>query len=477
MKRVLFTTLCLATSLIAQEILIQNATVYTVSKVGTIQKGSVLIKDGKIIAVGKDLKGSANTQIINGEGLFLTPGIIDAHSHLAIEGSVNESSLSVSSIARIQDVINPDDRDIYRNIAGGLTIANVLHGSANAIGGQTQVIKLRYGQPAKDLIFKEAPLGIKFALGENPKRSNVTLQQGQARRYPATRMGVMDVIIQAFTDARKYQSEWDNFKKGKTKIVPARNLTLDPLVEILEGKRLVHAHCYREDEIVALLRTANDFGFKIATLQHILEGYKVAPEIRKYGAGASSFSDWWAFKIESYDAIPHNASLMHQAGVLVSINSDSNSEARHLNQEAAKSMKYGNTSYDDALAMITINPAKQLGIDKMVGSIEVGKDADLVLYNRDPLSVYAVPQKVFIDGKIYFDIAADAQMNEAKSKEKAELMTKLKPKVDPNRPAPTVGRPNPRIGSDFYNVIGQEWKEDLFCHIHFEHHSDDHIHD
>ena len=473
MKRTLFVSLVLATSLIPQEILIKNATVYTVSRAGTIQKGSVLIRDGKIAAVGKDLKASSNAQVIDGEGLFLTPGIIDAHSHLAVEGGVNESSLSVSSIARIQDVINPDDKDIYRNLAGGLTIANVLHGSANAIGGQTQVIKLRYGAPAKDLNFKGAPTGIKFALGENPKRSNVTLQPGQARRYPATRMGVMDVIRQAFTDAKEYQADWDNYRKGKTKVAPIRNLTLEPLVEILEGKRLVHAHSYREDEIVALLRTAEEFGFKIATLQHILEGYKVAPEIQKHGAGASSFSDWWGYKVEAYDAIPHNASLMHQAGILVSINSDSNSEARHLNQEAAKSMKYGNTSYDDALAMVTINPAKQLGIDKMVGSIEVGKDADLVLYNRDPLSVYAVPQKVLIDGKMYFDIAMDTQMNESKSKEKDELTTKLKPKVDLNRPNPMGARPNPRIGSDFFDTFGQEWKEDLFCHIHSEYHTHD----
>lgn len=465
MKRSLFITLILSTSLFPQEILIKNATVYTVSKAGTISQGSVLIRDGKIAAVGKDLKASSAAQVIDGEGLFLIPGIIDAHSHLAVEGGVNESSLSVSSIARIQDVINPDDKDIYRDLAGGLTTANVLHGSANAIGGQTQVIKLRYGLQAKDLMFKGAPTGIKFALGENPKRSNVTLQPGQVRRYPATRMGVMDVIRQAFTDAREYQADWDNFRKGKTKVAPARNMTLEPLVEILEGKRLVHAHCYREDEIVALLRTAEDFGFKIATLQHILEGYKVAPEIQKHGAGASSFSDWWSYKIEAYDAIPHNASLMTQAGILVSINSDSNDEARHLNVEAAKSMKYGNMSYDDALALVTINPAKQLGIDRYVGSIEVGKDADLVLYNRDPLSVYAVPQKVLIDGKVYFDIAADAQKNASVEKEKAELVAKLKLRSETNKSNPIGSRPNPRAGSDFFDSFYAEWKEDLFCHV------------
>lgn len=465
MKRTLLFPLIVATSLCSQEILIKNATVYTVSKAGTIQKGSVLIRDGKIAAVGKDLKATSDAQIINGEGLFVTPGIIDAHSHLAVEGGVNESSLSVSSMARIQDVLNPDDKDIYRDLAGGLTVANVLHGSANAIGGQTQVIKLRYGLPAKDLIFKGAPTGIKFALGENPKRSNVTLQPGQPRRYPATRMGVMDVIRQAFTEAKEYQSNWENFRRGKTKFPPVRNLTLEPLVEILEGKRLVHAHSYREDEIVALLRTAEEFGFKIATLQHILEGYKVAPEIQKHGAGASTFSDWWSYKIEAYDAIPHNASLMTQAGVLVSINSDSNDEARHLNVEAAKSMKYGNMSYDDALALVTINPAKQLGIDKYVGSIEVGKDADLVLYNHDPLSVYAVPQKVLIDGKVYFDIAADIQKNIATEKEKAELIAKLKLRADANRSNSVSPRTPPRIGSDFFETFDQEWKEDLFCYV------------
>jgi imidazolonepropionase-like amidohydrolase len=409
-------------------LLIQNATILTVSH-GTIERGSILIKDGKIVDVGPSIKAPKDAQVIDAAGQFVIPGIIDCHSHIAVDGSVNEGSISVSSIVNIADVLNPDDISIYRDLAGGVTTANVLHGSANAIGGQTVVIKLRWGQPASKLPFEGALPGIKFALGENPKRSNFRV--GRAVRYPATRMGVEETIRGAFAEARDYKASWDAYNKrvaagGKNLVPPRRDLRLEPLVEVLEGKRYVHSHCYREDEILMLLRVAKEFGFKVRTFQHVLEGYKVADEIAASGAGASTFSDWWAYKVEAYDAIPYNAALMTKRGVLVSINSDDAEEATHLNQEAAKSIRFGGLSHDEALKMVTINPAIQLGIDKRVGSIDAGKDADLVIYNHDPLSAYAVVQKTLIDGRVYFDRQRDIADRPAREKEKKELLEKEK---------------------------------------------------
>jgi len=408
-------------------ILIQNATILTASH-GTIEHGSILIKDGKIAEVGASVKAPKDAQVIDASGLFVMPGIVDCHSHIAVDGSVNEGSISVSSIVNIADVLNPDDVDIYRDLAGGVTVANVLHGSANAIGGQTIVIKLRWGQPASKLPFEGALPGIKFALGENPKRSN---SRGRAARYPATRMGVEETIRGAFVEARDYKAAWDLYNKRtaaseKNLLPPRRDLRLDPLVEVLEGKRYVHSHCYREDEILMLLRVAKEFGFKVRTFQHVLEGYKVADEIAASGAGASTFSDWWAYKVEAYDAIPYNAALMTRRGVLVSVNSDDAEEATHLNQEAAKSIKFGGLSHDEALKLVTLNPAIQLGIDKRVGSIDVGKDADLAVYNHDPLSDYAVVQKTLIDGRVYFDRQRDIADRPAREKEKKALLEKEK---------------------------------------------------
>jgi imidazolonepropionase-like amidohydrolase len=413
----------------APVILIQNATILTVSH-GTIERGSILIKDGKIAEVGTSIKAPKDAQVVDAAGQFVIPGIIDCHSHIAVDGSVNEGSVSVSSIVNIADVLNPDDVDIYRDLAGGVTVANVLHGSANSIGGQTIVIKLRWGLPASGLPFEGALPGIKFALGENPKRSNFSIP-GATPRYPATRMGVEETIRTAFVEARDYKKTWDDFDKrvaagDKNAVSPRRDLRLDPLVEVLEGKRYVHAHCYREDEILMLLRVAKEFGFKVRTLQHVLEGYKVADEIAAAGTGASTFSDWWAYKVEAYDAIPYNAAIMTRRGVVVSINSDDAEEATHLNQEAAKSMKFGGLSHDEALKLVTLNPAIQLGIDKRVGSIDVGKDADLVIYNHDPLSAYAVVQQTLIDGRIYFDRRRDIAGRATLEKEKKALMEKEK---------------------------------------------------
>jgi imidazolonepropionase-like amidohydrolase len=429
-------------------ILIQNATILTVSH-GTIEHGSILIKDGKIAEVGSSIKAPKDAQVIDAAGQFVTPGIIDCHSHIAVDGGVNEGSIAVSSIANIADVLNADDIAIYRDLAGGVTTANVLHGSANPIGGQTIVIKLRWGQPSSKLPFEGALPGIKFALGENPKHSNFG-GRGANARYPATRMGVEETIRGAFAEARDYKTEWDVYNKRisggeKNVIPPRRDLKLEPLVEILEGKRFVHAHCYREDEILMLLRVAKEFGFKVRTFQHVLEGYKVADEIAAAGAGASTFSDWWAYKVEAYDAIPYNAALMTKHGVVVSVNSDDAEEATHLNQEAAKTIKFGGLSRDEALKLVTLNPAIQLGIDKRVGSIDAGKDADLAIYNHDPLSAYAVVQKTLIDGRVYFDRDHDIAERANLEKEKKTLLDKQKKAAEkkPETPAAKPGDQKP----------------------------------
>ena len=409
-------------------IVIRNATILTVSH-GTIEHGSILIRDGKIAEVGPSISAPKDAQVIDAAGQFVMPGIIDCHSHIAAE-SINEGSVSVSSMVNMAEILNPEDIDIYRDLAGGVTAANILHGSANSIGGQTLVIKLRWGQPAAKLPFEGALPGIKFALGENPKRSNFSIP-GQPRRYPATRMGVEETIRGAFSEARDYKKTWDEYNKRfaageKNLIPPRRDLRLEPLVEVLEGKRYVHSHCYREDEILMLLRVAKEFGFKVRTFQHVLEGYKVADELAAAGVGASTFSDWWAYKVEAYDAIPYNAALMTRRGVVVSINSDDAEEATHLNQEAAKSMKFGGLSHDEALKMVTLNPAMQLGIDKRVGTIDVGKDADLAIYNRDPLSAYAVVQKTLVDGRVFFDRQRDIAERSEREKEKKALIDKFR---------------------------------------------------
>jgi imidazolonepropionase-like amidohydrolase len=438
MRSAAIVTTLLAVSLVASSvraqspsvILIQNATILTVTH-GNIEHGSILIRDGKIAAVGTDIKMPDGATVIDATGQYVMPGIVDCHSHIAVDGSVNEAGPAVSSMARIPDVLNPEDIDIYRDLAGGVTAANILHGSANPIGGQTIVIKLRWGKPASELPFEGALPGIKFALGENPKRSNFQPPPGVPQRYPGTRMGVEEVIRQAFTEAREYKKQWDDYNQrnaaGEQNLIPPRrNDTLEPLVEVLEGKRYVHSHCYRADEILMLLRVAKEFGFQVRTFQHVLEGYKIADEIAASGAGGSTFSDWWAYKMEAFDATPYNAALMMERGVIVSVNSDDADEARHLNQEAAKSMKYGGLSANDALKLVTLNPAIQLGIDNRVGSIDVGKDADLVIYNHDPLSVYAVAQKTLIDGQVYFDRQRDISQRAELEKEKQALLDKEK---------------------------------------------------
>src|SRR5829696_1009404 len=406
-------------------IALRGGTLVTVTR-GTIPNGTILLRDGKIAALGANVTIPAGAEVVDVTGKFISPGIIDAHSHIAAD-AINEGGTVVSSMVSIQDVLDPTDINIYRDLAGGLTTANVLHGSANPIGGGNAVIKMRWGKKrGEDLLFEGAMPGIKFALGENPKRQGNPTQPNQAPRYPATRGGVEFVIRDAFTRAKAYQKSWQEYEKtravNKDALAPRRDLQLDPLVEILEGKRLVHAHCYRADEILMLIRLADEMGFKIATLQHVLEGYKVAKEIAAHGAGASTFSDWWGYKIEAEDAIPYNAALMHQKGVLVSINSDSAEHARRLNTEAAKTIKWGGLSQDEAFAMVTINPAKQLRIDNKVGSLEVGKDADVVVWTAHPLSSFAVADRVYIDGILYHDREADARRITDLEREKAALL-------------------------------------------------------
>jgi imidazolonepropionase-like amidohydrolase len=445
MKKLTLIALAALAPLCAETIVIQNATIMTVTK-GTL-KGSVVVKDGKIAEVGEKVMVPQGATVIDASNQYVIPGIIDCHSHIAGDGGINEGSVSVSSMVNIKDIINPEDIAIYRALAGGVTTANILHGSANAIGGQTIVLKMRWGKDAESMIFEGAMPGIKFALGENPKRAgNVQGGRGAAgatvqARYPATRMGVEDVIRVAFNEAKIYKADWDEYDarvaRGEHPIPPRKDLKLEPLKEVLEGKRYVHAHCYRADEILMLLRVADDYGFKIRTLQHVLEGYKVAKEIAAHGAGASTFSDWWSYKEEAFDAIPYNAAVMTKKGVLVSLNSDDAELMRHLNSEAGKAMKYGGMSETEALAMVTINPAKQLGIDNRVGSIEVGKDADLVIYDKFPLSDYAKVQKVLIDGHKYFDRDSEVSGRPAKDAEKQKLLDKLKQAAPPRQGAPT----------------------------------------
>ena len=390
---------------------IRNATLLTVTK-GTIPSGTIVLQNGRISAIGASVPIPAGADIVDGTGLFVSPGIIDAHSHIAND-DINEGGTSVSSMTGMEDVLDPTDINIYRDLAGGTTTANILHGSANAIGGKNAVIKLRFGkQRPEELLFAGAMPGIKFALGEN-----VTRKRGQTpvapERFPSTRQGVDYVMRDAFTRARAYQKSRAEYTAAKTKgldvLAPRRDLQLDPLVEILEGKRLVHCHAYRADEILMMLRIADEFGFKVATFQHVLEGYKVAKEIAAHGAGASTFSDWWGYKIEAEDAIPYNAAIMVKKGVNVSINSDDAEQARRLNNEAAKTVRYGGLSDDEAFATITINPAKQLRIDTRVGSLEVGKDADVVIWNHHPLSTAAIVERAYIDGIVYYDRVKDLE--------------------------------------------------------------------
>jgi imidazolonepropionase-like amidohydrolase len=402
-------------------VLIQGATIWTSSPQGTIQNGDLLVTDGKIATVGPGLKVPAGASIIDGKGVHVTPGIVDCHSHTAISKGVNEGSHAVTCEVRIGDVIDATDIDIYRELAGGVTAANVLHGSANPIGGQNQVIKLRWGALPEEMKFADAMPGVKFALGENVKQSN--WGDKFKTRYPQTRMGVEQLIRDRFHAALEY----DATQKKKDGLPPRRDLQLEALLEIVNGKRLIHCHSYRQDEVLMLLRVATEFKIKIGTLQHILEGYKIADEIAKHGAGGSTFADWWAYKWEAFDAIPDNAAIMHSRGVLTSVNSDSADLARRLNTEAGKSTKYAGMPADEALKMVTIYPARQLHIEAKTGSLEPGKDADFVIWSGNPLSNYTNVKQTWIDGRKYFDRSEDMEARKVFAAQRETLIQKALP--------------------------------------------------
>ncbi len=396
----------------------KNVTVWTNEREGQLKNGVVIVKDGKIAYVGSEnTKYPIDAEVIDGAGMFLTSGIIDEHSHIAISKGVNEGGQTVTSEVSIADVVREDDINIYRQLAGGVTTAHLLHGSANTIGGQSALIKLKWGYSPNEMLFKDAPSFIKFALGENVKQTN---WNAGAPRFPNTRMGVEQVLIDAFSRAREYQ-----IKKSHKQKDYRVDLELEALVEILENKRFITCHSYIQSEINMLMKVADSFGFKVNTFTHILEGYKVADKMREHGAGASTFADWWAYKFEVLDAIPYNASLMNQQGLVVAINSDDAEMGRRLNQEAAKAIKYGGMSEEDAWKMVTLNPAKLLQIDERVGSIKVGKDADLVLWNANPLSIAAVPELVLIDGIPFFSRSTDIRLQLENEKERSRIISKM----------------------------------------------------
>ncbi|HVG16610.1 MAG TPA: amidohydrolase, partial [Chitinophagaceae bacterium] len=409
-----------------QTILIKNVTVWTNEKEGILQNADVLLRNGKIASIGKNVS-ETGAKVIDGTGKHLSPGIIDEHSHIAVS-SINEGGQSVTSEVRIGDNLNPDDINIYRQLSGGVTTSHILHGSANTIGGQTQLIKMRWGANDEGLKFKGADPFIKFALGENVKRSPSAIgNNSNNSRFPDTRMGVEQVLTDAFTRAHDYEDKWKafNLSKDKSKGAPRRDLELETLVEILNNKRFITCHSYIQSEINAAIKVGEKLGFKFNTFTHILEGYKVADKMKAHGAAASTFSDWWNYKMEVVDAIPYNAWLMQRAGLNVAINSDDAEMARRLNHEAAKSIKYGGMSEEDALKMVTLNPAKMLHIDKSVGSIKEGKDADVVLWSDNPLSIYAKPIYTIVDGIIYFDREKDLLLRKQLTADRNRIIKKL----------------------------------------------------
>jgi len=405
-------------------VLVRDATVWTAGPQGTLEHADLLVRAGKIVAVGKHLAAPANAVVIEGQGKHVAPGIIDCHSHSAILGNVNECTNSVTAEVRIRDVINSESINIYRQLASGNTIMHLLHGSCNAIGGQCAVIRNKWGEPPDQLLFAAAPQTIKFALGENPKQSNWGNEA--TGRYPQSRAGVEETIRDAFTRARDYREARADWAAHRRPFPPRRDLQLEAVSEILEGKRVIHCHSYRQDEILMLMRLTEEFGIHVGTFQHVLEGYKVADEMAAHGAAGSTFSDWWAYKYEVMDAIPTNGYLMWDRGVTVSYNSDSDELARRLNTEAAKAIKYGGVPPEEAIKFVTLNPARQLKIEGRVGSLEVGKDADFAIWNGSPLSPFSRCEQTWIEGRKYFDRDADLAGRTALAAEREALIAKAK---------------------------------------------------
>lgn len=410
-----FTIFGLATAPAQESVLLRNATVWTNEKDGILQNADVLLENGKIKAVGKGL-AAGSAKVIDATGKHITPGIIDEHSHIAITGGVNEGAQSNSAEVRVADVVNPEDVNIYRQLAGGVTTSHLLHGSANPIGGQSQLIKLRWGKNAEELKFAGSDGFIKFALGENVKQSNF----GSGMRFPVTRMGVEQVFVDDFTRAKEYKKALA--AKGSN---TRRDLELDALVEILDNKRFITCHSYVQSEINMLIHVADSLGFKINTFTHILEGYKVADKMKAHGIAASTFSDWWAYKMEVAEAIPYNGAIMHNVGITTAFNSDDAEMARRLNQEAGKAVLYGGLPEEEALKLVTLNPARMLHIDSKVGSLKPGKDADVVVWSANPLSIYAKAERTFVDGVAYWDMERDEKVRADQQTEKARIIKKM----------------------------------------------------
>lgn len=437
----------------------KNATLWTNELEGVIENASLVCFAGKIIMLGKgEVKIPPNALVIDAKGMHLTTGIIDEHSHIAISNGVNEGGQTVSAEVSIADVVNSDDINIYRQLAGGVTAAQLLHGSANTIGGQSALIKLKWGSSPDEMIIPNAPKFIKCALGENVKQAN--WGDFNTVRFPQTRMGVEQVFFDGFKRAQAYKNEWDNYaitKKTASSIAPRKDLELEVLCEILSGERKITCHSYVQSEINMLMKVADSMGFTVNTFTHILEGYKVADKMKAHGVGASTFSDWWAYKFEVNEAIPYNASLMNQQGVLVAINSDDAEMGRRLNQEAAKSIKYGGMSEVDAWKMVTLNPAKLLHLDERMGSMRVGKDADLVLWSDNPLSVSAVVQMTVVDGKVLFSLEEDKVLQSNNKIERARLTALM---LKQNKTSLDTQKFKPKKNRHFHcNTIGEEGSE------------------
>ena len=407
----------------AETLLFKNATVWTNEKEGILEETDVLVQNGKISAIGKNIS-EASATVVDAKGKHLTSGIIDEHSHIAISNGVNEGGHNSSAEVTIQDVVNSEDINIYRELAGGVTTSQLLHGSANPIGGQSAIVKWKWGQDADEMLYKNQPKFIKFALGENVKQAN--WGNMNPTRFPQTRMGVEQVFTDYFQRAKEYDLAWKNYNSKKRKgNAPRVDLDLQTVAEILNKERFISCHSYVQSEILMLMNVAEKFNFRVNTFTHILEGYKVADKMKEHGVGASTFADWWAYKFEVNDAIPYNGAIMHNAGVVVAYNSDDAEMSRRLNQEAAKAVKYGDISEEEAWKFVTLNPAKLLHIDDKVGSIKVGKDADIVLWNNNPLSIYAKAEKTIIEGVVYYDVEKDKLQRVAIAKERNELIGQL----------------------------------------------------
>ena len=439
-----------------EALLFKNATVWTGEKEGILTETDVLITNGKISKIGKNLSAS-NAKTIDASGKHLTAGIIDEHSHIAISNGVNEGGQNSSAEVTIEDVVNSEDINIYRNLAGGVTSANLLHGSANPIGGRAAFIKLKWGYAPDEMLVKDAPKYIKFALGENVKQSN--WGDNARNRFPQSRMGVEQVYEDYFTRAIEYKNEWDAFKsgKGKNKITPRYDVEMEVLGEILAKKRFITCHSYVQSEINMLLKVAERYDFKIQTFTHILEGYKLADKMAAHGVAGSTFADWWAYKYEVNDAIPYNASLMMNEGVKVSINSDDAEMSRRLNQEAAKTVKYGNVTEEEAWNFVTLNPAQILQIDNKTGSIKVGKDADVVLWSESPLSIYTRAEKTVVDGIIFYDLQKETETLGAIQKERAALINLM---LDAKNKGMKTQMPKKKENGHYHcDTLGENCKE------------------